>query len=984
MQYRRRDEEHAALSPSPKLRAKHRLGPVGGASHDPLRRRLDRSAVQQRNVSPMDRVRRGGGGNGFEGRDGDWHLGARRSGRVRSRSPPAEQVRQRSHYDDGVGHRSSSPLPPPVPPPPMEMRTRYELPKNMDYGVDDDENLDAKCVYLNREDLIESRNGQGIVDPKFVPRENERGGGSYRLIPDMGVSVAPQYEEASGPLPPQPSRGVAVGRFEHERLHHRESLPMDKIPVTESHSGADKSVFHGRNVPYSGVSPSYTKDFAGTSHSRGYGSSSAEMSRSDFLCMRDDGVCLPASYDISRSRGKLAEGVDFSSHGQRPLIDTTRGPEIGQRNMICHQHCEFSPPRSEHLDYFNSKLPVGAAQDDHIYQYGDLPRRIAPHSRLDYEQAVMEYDERELSRPYISHPDLNRSGRSEGSYGDPRRVIIHDRPSFQEPKYFDHHDMRRTSIPSMQDEAYLRSGYNYHESGKIIPQDYEDSYLGPPEADRQSMLRTEYEYQRDRGLGVQQERFESSPLSIHESETTYRQSTRMQEMEQDHGIHDHSNRPMKRKYNTHDKKDVHALRAMRSSKWDATEEFQDLYESGEWIDDEDMNVLYSSDNVGFNHKVYRKDKNEFNEFGNEGNFPSDEWTLPPDRTGHGHRHPFQYQKYSGQNVKHHSKFGSSNWYKFQHFSKRNAIQKQHKGWKKYHGHDEIKHTTNDESYEEDWENAAEPEPTEGSEEFEQMVHENFLLYSKKLNLNLSVQKRYKDQGKAGTLFCVVCGKSSSKEFMDTQRLVTHAFMSHKTGLRAKHLALHKAICVMMGWDTVVPQDTVTWVPQVLPHAEALAQKEDLILWPPIAIIHNISMYDDNPQNWKVVSMETIEAFLRGKGFVTGRVKLCLGKPADQSVILVKFLGTFGGLGDAERLHKYLSENNRGRAEYEKVKSGSIKSSNIGETDQGEQVESILYGYVGVADDLDKLDFNSKSWSLVKSRKEIDDLEKAPVKTDKSR
>lgn len=108
------------------------------------------------------------------------------------------------------------------------------------------------------------------------------------------------------------------------------------------------------------------------------------------------------------------------------------------------------------------------------------------------------------------------------------------------------------------------------------------------------------------------------------------------------------------------------------------------------------------------------------------------------------------------------------------------------------------------------------------------------------------------------------GYSSSKEFMDTQRLVTHAFMSHKAGLRAKHLGLHKAVCVLMGWDTVVPQDTVTWVPQVLPQAEALAQKEDLILWPPIVIIHNISMSDDNPQNWKVVSMETIEAFLRGE------------------------------------------------------------------------------------------------------------------------
>lgn len=100
--------------------------------------------------------------------------------------------------------------------------------------------------------------------------------------------------------------------------------------------------------------------------------------------------------------------------------------------------------------------------------------------------------------------------------------------------------------------------------------------------------------------------------------------------------------------------------------------------------------------------------------------------------------------------------------------------------------------------------------------------------------------------------------------MDTQRLVTHAYMSHKVGLRAKHLGLLRAICVMLGWDTVVPQDTVTFVPQVLPNAEALAQKEDLILWPPVVIIHNASMSNDNPRKWKVVSMEAIEAFVRGE------------------------------------------------------------------------------------------------------------------------
>lgn len=98
--------------------------------------------------------------------------------------------------------------------------------------------------------------------------------------------------------------------------------------------------------------------------------------------------------------------------------------------------------------------------------------------------------------------------------------------------------------------------------------------------------------------------------------------------------------------------------------------------------------------------------------------------------------------------------------------------------------------------------------------------------------------------------------------MDTQRLVTHAFMSHKAGLRAQHLGLHKAICVLLGWNTVVPQDTVTWVPQVLPNADALAQKEDLILWPPVIIIHNISMSENNSEEWKVVTIEQIEAFIR--------------------------------------------------------------------------------------------------------------------------
>lgn len=1077
MQFRQREEDHVSVSLSPKLRTQQRVD----SGPDPFRRNrrdgLDPSPVK---LSPLkvDGVRRvgsgskRGGGDGFEGRDSDWHLNGRTSGRVQSRSPPVDQMRKRSLFNDGVGCRSTSPST-------SGLRPRYGYSKTMDYGgADDDENLDMKRVYLDGDkDLIESRLGGGksIVNQRFLRSENEVGS-SYRSIPDTGgVSVTSGYDEEDGGRLPPPSRSVPAGRFEHERLHHREHLPVDKIPITESHgggtgrfeherlhhrenlhvdkipiteshgggtgrfeherlqhrehlpvdrkpiteshgegtgifeherlhhrehfpvdrkpitqshSGADKTMFYARDrdASYSTLSPSYAKDFTGTSHLRDYGNCSMETRRSDFLCSHGDGVCSLSSYDQPRSSGKLAEGAGFSGHGQRPPIDTSRGPEIGQRNIRCDHQCELSPSRSEHADYFNYRSHSRAAQDEYIYQYDDIPRRVAPNGRLDYEQAVMEYDNRELSRHYISRPDLDRTGKSEDYYGNPRRGIMHEHnhPASQDPTYVDYHDMRRTSIQSKQGDGYLRSGYNHTEIRKRMPNDYEVSYLDAPEAYHQiSNYRTEYESRRDGAPGHQQERFQSSPLSKHDLET-YRQAGRVQEMSQHVGIHNHSDRLVKRKYYANEEIDVRDLRKMKSSKWGAAEEYQDYYESEEWVDDEDMNMAYSYKNVGSNHKIYRQHKNKYNELENGEGFPSDKRISPQVSMGHVQRPSFRFQKYSNQNIRHHSKSSSSNWYKPQHFSRRNANQKQPKGWKKYHhGYNENKHTINDESYE-DVASAAEPEPTEGSEEFLQMVHENFLTYSKNLNLNLPVQRRYQKQGKAGCLYCIVCGRSSSKEFMDTRSLVTHAFMSHKAGMRAKHLGLHKAICVMMGWDTDIPQDTVTWVPQVLPHAEALAQKEDLILWPPVVIIHNISMSDDNPQNWKVISMETIEAFIRGKGFVRGRIKLCLGKPADQSTILVKFLGTFVGLGDAERIHKYLSDSNRGRADYERIKSGGVTSCNIEETDQGDKVESFLYGYVAIAEDLEKLDFNSKNWSTVKSRKDIDDLDKDPVKTDERR
>lgn len=123
--------------------------------------------------------------------------------------------------------------------------------------------------------------------------------------------------------------------------------------------------------------------------------------------------------------------------------------------------------------------------------------------------------------------------------------------------------------------------------------------------------------------------------------------------------------------------------------------------------------------------------------------------------------------------------------------------------------------------------------------------------------------------------------------------------------------------------------------------------------------------------------------MAGKGFARGRIKVCLGKPADQSVMVVKFLGTFTGLGDAERLHKYFAEAKRGRVDFSQATSNNGKSSNTWDAGMQEDnvEEHILYGYMGIAEDLDKVDYSTRKSNLIKSKKEIQDLANAPVRPD---
>lgn len=59
-------------------------------------------------------------------------------------------------------------------------------------------------------------------------------------------------------------------------------------------------------------------------------------------------------------------------------------------------------------------------------------------------------------------------------------------------------------------------------------------------------------------------------------------------------------------------------------------------------------------------------------------------------------------------------------------------------------------------------------------------------------------------------------------------------------MRVDHLGLHKALCVLMGWNYVkAPENSKAY--QLLSPDDSQANREDLILWPPIVIIHNTNL-----------------------------------------------------------------------------------------------------------------------------------------------
>ncbi|RDY13861.1 Protein SUPPRESSOR OF protein SILENCING 3-like protein, partial [Mucuna pruriens] len=251
----------------------------------------------------------------------------------------------------------------------------------------------------------------------------------------------------------------------------------------------------------------------------------------------------------------------------------------------------------------------------------------------------------------------------------------------------------------------------------------------------------------------------------------------------------------------------------------------------------------------------------------------------------------------------------------------------------------------------------------------------FLQFAKIINENALQKRSYLEDGKQGRLHCLACGTGrSAKDFPDMHALIMHTYNSDSADLRVDHLGLHKALCVLMGWNYSKPPDN-SKAYQFLSADEAAANQDDLIMWPPLVIIHNTNTGKNRDGRMEGLGNKTMDNKIRELGFMGGKSKSLYGRDGHLGVTLVKFAGDQSGFKEAIRFAEHFEKENHGRKDWARVQSQTLgkddeNNANLVKVDEkkGEK-RRVLYGYLGTAFDLDKVDFDTRKKAVIESRRE---------------
>ncbi|KAG6757468.1 hypothetical protein POTOM_037780 [Populus tomentosa] len=214
---------------------------------------------------------------------------------------------------------------------------------------------------------------------------------------------------------------------------------------------------------------------------------------------------------------------------------------------------------------------------------------------------------------------------------------------------------------------------------------------------------------------------------------------------------------------------------------------------------------------------------------------------------------------------------------------------------------------------------------------------------------------------------------SSKDFPDMHALIMHTYSSDNADVRVDHLGLHKALCVLMGWNYSKPPDN-SKAYQFLPADEAGANQDDLIMWPPMVIIHNTITGKGKDGRIEGLGNRAMDSKVRDLGFVGGKSKSLYGRDGHLGITLVKFGGDQSGLKEAVRLADHFEKDNRGREAWGCIQPLTFgkddeKNPNLVKVDRSGEKNRILYGYLATVADLYKVDFETRKKVVIESHQE---------------
>ncbi|PIA25226.1 hypothetical protein AQUCO_12200005v1 [Aquilegia coerulea] len=599
------------------------------------------------------------------------------------------------------------------------------------------------------------------------------------------------------------SRNLTLSLHKDDDLRYIDYQNPAKIPL--------------RDVPYHMMPPSQSKAFESTP---------SALRKEDSLGPYND--CLPLPSDgFGKSNVKFSESFTHAGYRGDPTYHSARDPKD-----VIYQHGSLSLSRGQNQDYVYHE--TGRREKiDSGYPSDEVYRKMQPGIQEGYANGV---------------PSRKQSGRLDVD-------TLYDRKSSQEVAQdgIYHQSLQQESLPSYlnmnrelvkaRDLEPSSTGRKYLEFGARVYGDHDSSHP-----------RKGCDYGMEAGPEYLPERLEGSPKiecnpDMYSLDTSHEQRKKVEDVDK----YDQLERARKRKFTMDQEINRPDPRSTLSSTRNISRQVHELTDVEEHCTGADPDALPSSKPSVFSRLKYKKIKREK---------ASCRVPVSQRLSSHGKgratkRHILNGRKLS---IKMRLKPASVNELDTHNLDKLQDLPEPETSRKISLIYQNGGMDADTVGSSEDKFFPLKADPPEGSVEFKQLVHRAFLRFSKQLNETSAQRKRYKGQGEAGTLLCSICG-STSKAFANSHSLASHAFVSSKAGLRADHLGLHKALCVLMGWNSDVTGST--WVRQILPDPEALAIKEDLILWPPLVIIHNSSIGSKNPDEQKVVTVESMEAILAG-------------------------------------------------------------------------------------------------------------------------